>query len=53
MMTNNHGGKGSSPRPISNKKQFDKNWNLIFGEKKDNENTKCKSKRKKISAVGS
>ena len=52
-MTNNDGGKGSSPRPISNKKQFDKNWNLIFGEKKDNENAKCKSKRKKISAVGS
>ena len=53
MSENNHGGKGSSPRPISNKRQFDKNWNLIFGEKKDNENTKCKSKRKKISAVDS
>jgi hypothetical protein len=50
---NNHGGKGSSPRPISNKKEFDKNWNLIFGEKKDYENTKRKSKRKTVSTMGS
>ena len=45
MSKNNNGGKGSSPRPISNKRQFDKNWNLIFGEKKDNENTKKKMKK--------
>ena len=31
----------------------DKNWNLIFGEKKDYENTKRKSKRKTVSTVGS
>jgi hypothetical protein len=53
MSENNHGGKGSFPRPISNKRQFDKNWNLIFGEKKDNENTKRKSKRKTVSTMGS
>jgi len=52
-MMNNYGGKGSSPRPISNKEQFDKNWNLIFGEKKDNENKLSKSKRKTVSTVGS
>ena len=33
------GGKGSSPRPVSNKGQFDSNWNLIFGEKKNVHNT--------------
>ena len=27
------GGKGSIPRPFSDKGQFDSNWNLIFGEK--------------------
>tara|TARA_B100001142_G_C14086950_1_gene559702 strand:- start:421 stop:591 length:171 start_codon:yes stop_codon:yes gene_type:complete len=27
-----HGGKGSTPRPISNKKQFDMNWDKIFGK---------------------
>ena len=38
-----HGGKGSSPRPYSvNKKQFDDNWDKIFGkkEKKDLPNDK-------------
>ena len=27
-----HGGKGDRPRPISNRKQFDENWKLIFGK---------------------
>ena len=27
-----HGGKGSTPSPISNKKQFDTNWDKIFGK---------------------
>ena len=37
-----HGGKGSTPRPISNKKQFDTNWDKIFG-KLDYEDIKCES----------
>ena len=40
MIGSSHGGKGSSPRPISNKEQFDKNWDLIFGNNKNNENAK-------------
>lgn len=30
------GGKGSKPRPLSvPRKQFDENWERIFGKKKD------------------
>lgn len=29
-----HGGKGSKPRPITNKSQFEENWDKIFGSKK-------------------
>tara|TARA_B110000503_G_C7163142_1_gene420605 strand:- start:2833 stop:3009 length:177 start_codon:yes stop_codon:yes gene_type:complete len=28
-----HGGKGHSPRKVVNKKQFEDNWDLIFGKK--------------------
>jgi hypothetical protein len=28
-----HGGKGSKPRPIEDKKQFENNWDKIFGKK--------------------
>lgn len=28
------GGKGSSRRPVSDQKQFDDNWDKIFGKKK-------------------
>ena len=28
-----HGGKGSKPRPIEDKKQFEDNWDKIFGKK--------------------
>ena len=28
-----HGGKGSKPRPISDRKQFEDNWDKIFGKK--------------------
>lgn len=28
------GGKGSYPRPIPNRKQFEENWDKIFGKKK-------------------
>lgn len=27
------GGKGSHPRPIPNRKQFEENWDKIFGKK--------------------
>ncbi len=27
------GGKGSDPRPITDKKKFDENWDRIFGKK--------------------
>lgn len=27
------GGKGSAPRPIPDQKQFEENWNRIFGKK--------------------
>lgn len=27
--------KGSKPRPIENKEEFDKNWIKVFGKKKD------------------
>tara|TARA_R100001460_G_scaffold4800_4_gene13528 strand:- start:9238 stop:9429 length:192 start_codon:yes stop_codon:yes gene_type:complete len=29
-----HGGKGSKPRPITNQKEFEENWDKIFGRKK-------------------
>tara|TARA_B100001063_G_scaffold7201_1_gene5477 strand:+ start:16443 stop:16628 length:186 start_codon:yes stop_codon:yes gene_type:complete len=29
-----HGGKGSNPRPIKNQKEFEENWDKIFGRKK-------------------
>lgn len=32
-----HGGKGSTPRPIENKKKFDENWDRIFKKKEKNE----------------
>ena len=36
-------GKGSKPRPLSvPRKQFDENWELIFGKKKEEKKTKYK-----------
>ena len=29
-----HGGKGSKQRPVQDRKQFDDNWDRIFGKKK-------------------
>ena len=29
-------GKGSAPRPIPNPKQFEDNWDRIFGKKEKN-----------------
>jgi hypothetical protein len=28
-------GKGSKPRPIPDRKQYEENWDRIFGKKKD------------------
>ena len=49
--TNWHGGKGSKARPISNREQFESNWDRIFGMK-DNENTKRKGERQETATVG-
>ena len=27
-------GKGSTPRPIPNRKEYEENWDRIFGKKK-------------------
>ena len=32
-----HGGKGSSPRPMDNRKRFEDNWDRIFNKNKQNE----------------
>jgi hypothetical protein len=29
-----HGGKGSKPRPVADKKQFEDNWDKIFKKPK-------------------
>lgn len=34
------GGKGDKPRPIPNRKQFEENFDLIFGKKPKKEETK-------------
>lgn len=42
-------GKGSSPRPIPNQKQFEENWDRIFKKEKhgeDKSNTKNTEKTK-------
>ena len=44
-------GKGSKPRPINNREQFESNWDRIFGMK-NNENTKCESEGAKTPTVG-
>lgn len=35
MSSSWHGGKGSTPRPINDRKQFDENWDKIFGKKEE------------------
>ena len=30
-------GKGSKPRPVSDRKKFEDNWDAIFGKKKEKE----------------
>ncbi len=35
-----HGGKGSKQRPIQDRKQFEDNWDKIFGKKDKDKNKK-------------
>jgi len=40
--SNWHGGKGSTPRTDTNSKQYQDNWEKIFGKPKPNINTRDK-----------
>lgn len=40
-----HGGKGSLPRPISDRSTYDKNWDRIFNKKNNKRNNKEGEKR--------
>lgn len=40
-----HGGKGSKPRPISDRRTFDMNWDIIFNKKNNKNNNKAGEKR--------
>lgn len=44
-------GKGSKPRPINNRDQFEKNWDRIFGMK-NNEDAKRKGEGQETATVG-
>ena len=46
-MSNWHGGKGSKPRPVSDRKQFEDNWEAIFGKKKTDDDSKTTDKEVK------
>jgi hypothetical protein len=35
-----HGGKGSKPRSVSDRKKFEDNWDAIFNKKKVDESKK-------------
>ena len=35
MTTKSDGGKGDTYRPVQDRDQFDKNWDAIFGKKKE------------------
>ena len=43
-------GKGSKPRPISNREQFAMNWDKVFGKNR-NEDTKRKGEGSKTTTV--
>jgi len=46
-----HGGKGSKPRPITNQKQFEDNWDKIFGRKKTPDHAKTKVHEDKTKTI--
>jgi hypothetical protein len=39
-MSQTHGGKGSTPRPIADRKKFEDNWDAIFKKKDDKKEDK-------------
>jgi hypothetical protein len=41
--SNWHGGKGSTPRTDTNSKQYQDNWEKIFGKPRSNINTRNKN----------
>ena len=42
-------GKGSAPRPFTDRKQFEENWNAIFGDKqKRGSQDSGQSERRKV-----
>lgn len=41
----NGAGKGDRPRPITNRKQYEENWDRIFSKKKKKTSKKSKGKR--------
>lgn len=43
-----HGGKGSNPRPIRDRKQFDDNWDKIFSKKSEKNDKSLILNEKKI-----
>lgn len=45
-MTKHDGGKGDAPRPMPNREQFEKNFDLIFGEKEKTNGDKTKTSNK-------
>jgi len=40
-------GKGSSPRPLPNREQFDKNFDAIFNKPKEDKKPETKDKKVK------
>ena len=46
-----HGGKGSKQRPITNQKQFEENWDKIFGRKKTPSHAQTKVHKDKTKVI--
>lgn len=45
-----HGGKGSRPRPIKFREQFEDNWDRIFGIKENTDEEDRQSKTKETTS---
>ncbi len=43
-----HGGKGSKPRPIEDRKQFEDNWDNIFKKKPEKRNEQKRSTPRRV-----
>lgn len=44
-MTKHDGGKGDTPRPMPNRDQFEKNFELIFGKKEKKDGNKAEDNK--------